>query len=354
MIVLNELVLDGPLTEEKRPDLEIMQKSAVSLVGIINDILDLAKIEAGHMSVTAAPFDLESNLTQIVDLFRPQARARSTTLRLAYPLDLPRWFQGDGARVHQIISNLTSNAVQFTDRGDIELRAELRPDGVRISVCDTGIGIAPQTLPLLFEKFIQAAASVPKCNRGTGLGLAISKQLAELMGGTVGATSDEGRGSTFWVDLPLKPVDNQLQPEAHREKLREFDLAGARVLLAEDNVVSQSVMVKLLESYGMAVDAVANGRDALAHYGQAKYAVVLMDCEMPEMDGYEATRKIRELERSCGGRTPIIAITAHAMTSERNRCHAAGMDDCLIKPIAPAALVECIGEHLVRQAGSSR
>ena len=348
VIALNELVLDGPLTEKKRPDLELMQRSTASLVGIMNDILDLSKIEAGHMSVTLAPFDLESELTQIVDLFRPQARARSTTLRLAYPLDLPRWFQGDGARVHQIVSNFTSNAVQFTEGGGIEIRVEARLDGVRISVCDTGIGIAPQTLPLLFEKFIQADASVPRRKRGTGLGLAISKQLAELMGGSVGATSDEGWGSTFSVDLPLKPVDNQGQTEAHAEKSREFGLAGARVLLAEDNCFSQTAMVKLLEKHGMAVDAVDNGRDALAHYGETKYAVVLMDCQMPEMDGYEATRKIRELERSHGGHTPIIAVTAHGMTGERNRCRAAGMDDCLVKPVAPAALVECIAAHLVR------
>jgi CheY-like chemotaxis protein len=226
---------------------------------------------------------------------------------------------------------------------------EAQLDGVRISVRDTGIGIASQTLPLLFSKFIQADPSVFRRTRGTGLGLAISKQLAELMAGSVGASSEEGRGSTFWVDLPLKPVHEYAQLETPQDKSREPDLAGMRVLLAEDNAFSQSVLVKLLEKHGMAVDAVANGREAVSNYGESKYAVILMDCQMPEMDGYEATRKIRELERSHHRRTPVIAITGRAMASERNRCHAAGMDDCLVKPVASAALFDCIAAHLVRK-----
>ena len=349
VIVLSELLLDGPLTEEKRPDMETLQKTAGSLLGIVNDILDLSKIEAGAMSLTVAPFDLAIELAQIADLYSPQARARLTTLSVAYPAELPRWFHGDGARVHQIISNFTSNAVKFTDHGEIELRVEPHQNGVRISVCDTGSGIAPQALPLLFSKFVQADAYAPRSIRGTGLGLAISKQLAELMMGSVGATSEVGRGSTFWVDLPLEPIDHQEQLEVPREESRESDLAGVRVLLAEDNVFIQSVLVKLLERHGMAVDAVAKGREAVARYGQAKYDAVLMDCQMPEMNGYEATRKIRELERGHGRRTPVIAITARAMANDRNRCRAAGMDDYLVKPVPSGALVECITTHLLRK-----
>jgi signal transduction histidine kinase/ActR/RegA family two-component response regulator len=347
VLVLSELILTGPLTEEKRGDVETLRGSAHSVLGILNDVLDLSKVEAGQMSIVAAPFNLETELTQIADLFWPQARAKSTLLHLAYPLDAPRWFEGDGPRVRQIISNFTSNAVKFTDNGEVVIEVEQKARHVRISVRDTGIGIAPGTLPLLFSKFIQAEPSARY--RGTGLGLAISKQLAELMGGSVGAESLEGRGSTFWVELPLNPVDGAVPRETRDCGPREVALAGSRVLLAEDNEFSQRVISKLLESHGMVVDVVACGRDAVARFEQTKYAVVLMDCQMPEMDGYEATRRIRAWETGRAVRTPVIAITAHSMANERNRCQTAGMDDYLVKPVTPAQLLECIATHLARK-----
>jgi signal transduction histidine kinase len=351
VMVLAELVLDGPLTEEKRADLETLGKSATSVVGIIDDILDLSKIEAGRLTVTAAPFDLEAELAQVVELFSPQAAGKSTILRLTYPPGLPRWFCGDRLRVRQIAANFTSNAVKFTDHGEIELRVEQCQDYVEISVRDTGTGIPAKVLPSLFSKFTQAAAPTGGGRyRGTGLGLAISKQLAELMAGRVGTASEEGRGSTFWLQLPLKPVDEPVQLEAPSLLPGGLSFSGLRVLVAEDNPLSQQVMVKLLEKHGMAVDIAGSGREAVARYSQADYSVILMDCQMPDMDGYEATRLIRKLESGNGRRTPVIAVTANAMANERELCRAAGMDDYLVKPFTPVAMFECIASHLFRKA----
>jgi CheY-like chemotaxis protein len=258
---------------------------------------------------------------------------------------VPRWFHGDGPRIRQIVSNFASNAVKFTDHGEIEIGVEDMNGSVRVSVRDTGIGIAIQALPLLFSRFTQADPAVSRC--GTGLGLAICKHLAELMGGSVGAASEEGRGSTFWVELPLRPAEHEDQPEVRISESNRLDLAGLRVLLAEDNVFTRFALAKLLERHGMKVDAVPNGREAVTLYGQADYGAVLMDCQMPEMDGYEAARRIREVEKGLGRRTPVIAITALTMAGECLRCHAAGMDDYLVKPVAPAALFECMAAHLL-------
>jgi CheY-like chemotaxis protein len=174
------------------------------------------------------------------------------------------------------------------------------------------------------------------------------------MGGGVGATNVAGRGSTFWVELPLKPAEHADQPAGRTSESNRFDLSGLRVLLAEDNVFSRSALVKLLERQGMAVYAVPNGREAVALYQQAHYSVILMDCQMPEMDGYEAARRIREVEENLARRTPVIAITALTMARECIRCQAAGMDDYLVKPVAPAALFECIAAHLGHKPESTQ
>ena len=170
----------------------------------------------------------------------------------------------------------------------------------------------------------------------------------------MGAASEEGRGSTFWVELPLKPAEREDQPEERISESNRLDLAGLRVLLAEDNTFTRSALAKLLERHGIAVDAVSNGREAVALYGQANYAAVLMDCQMPEMDGYEAARRIREVEKDLERRTPVIAVTALTMAGECLRCQAAGLDDYLVKPVAPAALFECIAAHLVDKAESTQ
>jgi signal transduction histidine kinase/ActR/RegA family two-component response regulator len=345
VIGLTELVADGPLNEAKRPELTTALVSARSLLGIVNDVLDLAKIEAGQLTVSAAPFDLRNTLQQIMDMYGPQAAANSTDLHLTYPQTAPRWFAGDEMRVRQIVANFTSNAVKFTEGGEIELGVTPDAAGVRIWVRDTGIGIDPETLPRLFSKFTQADVVSAQQYGGTGLGLAIVKQLAELMGGRVGVTSSTEQGSTFWVELPLQPTAPANVTVRDGDDSR--DLAGMRVLVAEDNAVNRHLLVRLLEKHGLVADVAANGREAVARHAQADYAVVLMDCQMPVMDGYDAARAIRRQEQGTSRHTPIIAITANVLSRERDRCQAAGMDGYLTKPVQPAELVECLKQHCV-------
>jgi signal transduction histidine kinase/CheY-like chemotaxis protein len=343
VIGLTGLVLDGVLSEEKRPELETAVQSAHALLAIVNDVLDLSKIEAGMLEINAAPFDMRAALLQTLAMIEPRAAAKSIHLLCTYPEDAPRWFSGDEMRVRQILANFASNAVKFTGSGEIELAAAQSRAGMQIWVRDTGEGIDPAMVPRLFAKFTQADASTARRHGGTGLGLAIAKQLAELMGGQVGADSRPGEGSTFWVQLPLTPAEPVDKPAAG-PAVR--GLAGLRVLVAEDNPVNQLVVVRLLEKRGLRVDVAVNGEEAVERCRRTEYAAVLMDCQMPVIDGYEATRRIRVLDKAPGRHTPIIAITAQAMASDRERCQAAGMDDYITKPIQAMELFACMARHI--------
>jgi signal transduction histidine kinase/CheY-like chemotaxis protein len=344
VIGLTGLVLDGPITEAKRPELETAVRSAEALRGIVNDVLDLSKIEAGMLPIAKAPFDLHSVLARARALIEPRAASKSIACRLLYPDDMPRWFAGDEMRVRQIVGNFAANAVKFTERGEIELGVGQAEGRVRIWVRDTGPGISPEKIPTLFARFAQADESVALRYGGTGLGLAIARELAELMRGKVGVVSAPGSGSTFWAELPL-PVTDPPAPSGTAADAAPVGLAGLRALVAEDNPVNQLVLLRSLERYGFAVDLASNGEEAVRRCESASYAVILMDCRMPVLDGYEATRRIRRQEGPAGRHTPIIAITANAMVSDRELCEEAGMDDYLTKPIEPAELARCIARH---------
>jgi len=345
VIGLTGLVLDGALTEEKRPELETAVQSAHALLAIVDDVLDLSKIEAGMLQITAAPFDLRAALSQAMAMIEPRAAAKSIRLRFSYPEDAPRWFAGDEMRIRQIVANFVSNAVKFTDVGEIELAAAQSRGGMRISVRDTGEGIDPDMLPCLFSKFTQADPSTARRHGGTGLGLAIARQLAELMGGRAGVESTPGAGSTFWVELPMTPVE-AIHSHVAASGPAAGAFAGLRMLVAEDNAVNQLVLVRLLEKRGIDVEVAGNGEEAVLRSQCTEYAAVLMDCQMPVIDGYEATRRIRQLDAQRGRHTPIIAITAHAMASDRERCRAAGMDDYITKPVQPNDLFACMARHV--------
>ena len=337
IIGMTRLALDGPLNEGKREDLEVVRTSGEALLSIINDVLDSSKIAAGQMTIDEAPFGLQQLIREIVILFTPRALEKNLELRLNYDPALPEWVLGDAGRIRQIVMNLASNAIKFTDTGSVTIQVEKHfrtytDVHLRISVRDTGIGIPEEDRERLFTKFTQLDTSAARKYGGTGLGLSISKRLAELMGGSMDLTSRSGVGSTFWFDVTLRVGSPRARTIDAPIRAQGVHGVPPRILVAEDNAVNQRLMVRYLEKLGCEVDVAWNGIEASEKWRQSLYALVFMDCQMPEMDGYEATAQIRSRETG-QSRTPIVAITAHAMSGDRERCLRAGMDDYLSKPI---------------------
>ncbi len=475
IIGMTELLLQSDLRGEQREYAETIKYSADALLSIINDILDFSKIEAGKMTIEQMDFDLRNVVEEVGATFARPAHEKGIELLTAVPPNVPAALRGDPVRIKQILNNLVSNAVKFTDRGEVLISAEVMYETdamarIRLSVKDTGIGIAPEQQTTIFESFTQADGSVTRKYGGTGLGLTISRQLAELMGGKIGVQSELGKGSTFWVELPLQKAqrsdesaeasfdrkiaslrvlvvdDNATNRRILREHLQSwgcsvheasdgqealhllasaavhpFDVvvldyqmpnmhgvevarrvrsaqngqrhkiillssvgsttgqevqeagvdiwltkpvrrsqlynalcevvdveadrtpsdvpsmerraSGVRVLLVEDNEVNRKLALRMLQRLGCSVEVATNGREAVEMTSNRAYDIVFMDIQMPEMDGIEATRSIRERESSAGTHLPIIAMTAHAMEGDRERCLSAGMDDYLSKPV---------------------
>lgn len=472
IIGMTELLLQTNLRNEQREYAETIRQSADVLLSIINDILDFSKIEAGKMSLERVEFDLADIVEEVGAMFARPAHAKGIELVTAIPPDLPTRLIGDPTRLRQVLANLVSNAVKFTERGEVVVSAELLHEAedwvqLKLSVKDTGIGIAPERQSSIFESFTQADGSITRKYGGTGLGLTISRQLTELMGGTIGLHSEPGKGSTFWVEIPFQKAQSQQEPKERveiaglrvlvvddnntnrfilREHLRSwgceveeigdsqqaisaiakgeqcgFDIvvldyhmpeqhglqiakaireryssntckiillssvglmsseevkqagvdiwltkpvrrsqlynalcelvgtpsaqavpdlptperraSGVRVLLVEDNEVNRKLALRMLQRLGCSVEVATNGREAVELTAQRAYDLVLMDIQMPEMDGFEATRKIRQREQDTGKHLPIIAMTAHAMQEDREKCLAEGMDDYLSKPV---------------------
>jgi signal transduction histidine kinase/CheY-like chemotaxis protein len=342
------LLATEPLRQEQREFAQLIHNSGQSLLAILNDVLDYSKIEAGRMTLEQTACDLRGVCTEVHQLLNRAAAQRGIALQLDYGSDTPQLMKGDPVRIRQILLNLVSNAIKFTERGTVRI-VVARPTllRVRISVIDTGIGIEPEKLGQLFARFTQADTSTTRRYGGTGLGLAISKQLVELMGGTIDATSSPGQGSTFSFELPLGEETLRVQP-APPAAPASFT-GGSRVLVVEDNPVNQRVAEHMLTKLGHGVQLAKNGREALESLAREPFDLVLMDCHMPEMDGFEATRRIREgaaavLDRSI----PIIAMTANAFAEDRERCIAVGMDDFLAKPVSRTALAEMIEKWMAR------
>jgi CheY-like chemotaxis protein/nitrogen-specific signal transduction histidine kinase len=330
-----ELLMETPLIGEQSEYGATILSSARALLEILNDILDVSKIESGRMEVHPEPFDLHELLASVAALLGPRAKQQGIGFDVRVAPDVQRHYIGDVVRVRQVLLNLAANAVKFTAQGRVTVSVEPAfGPSIRFTVEDTGIGIAPAAQATLFQKFTQADASTTRKYGGTGLGLAISKQHVELMGGSIGLASIPSAGSRFYFDLPLIPTRAPVEPLVAATAPRNF--AGARVLIVEDNAVNQKLLRRMLERRGCLVEVACNGREAVEFAQAQSYSLILMDCQMPEMDGFEATRRVRA---ALGESTPpIVAVTARAMSQDREDCLQAGMADHLVKPLCGAAV----------------
>ncbi len=345
IIGMTELLMSTPLNDEQRDYLKTLRSSADLLLSILNDILDIAKIEAGKMTLERVPIDLRELGEDVIRLFSARARQKDLALRAEIAENLPPAVLADPMRLRQILSNLVNNAIKFTEQGEVvveihRIAEEGDPTWVRLAVRDTGIGIPPERLESIFEAFTQADSSTTRRYGGTGLGLTICKRLTELMGGHIHVHSEVGKGSTFWVELPL-PVASAATaktPEVPSTQGATDLPAGLRILLVEDNEVNRKVAVRMLERLGCEVDIACDGQEAVEKTAHQRYDIVFMDVHMPQMDGYEATRLIREQENGSDKHQVIIAMTANAMEGDRERCLQAGMDDYLSKPFRESDL----------------
>ncbi|MBC9070930.1 response regulator [Thauera sp. CAU 1555] len=357
VIGMTGLLRETQLDAHQRDLLETVERSSSALLDIINDILDLSKIEAGKLELKRAEFDPVVTVNDVVKLFAGKAREKGIELTCSCEPGLSRWVSGDEGRFRQVLSNLVGNAVKFTDAGKVHVRMTALPgDGeCAIHVEDTGIGIPEEHRDQLFEPFMQVDGSTTRQYGGTGLGLAISRELVHKMGGRIDLESREGEGSVFSFtvrfEAPLAP-----QPAASCDDLPPMLQARpARILVAEDNAVNQRLIRILLEKDGHQVDVVDNGVKAIEHLAEGRCDMVLMDCQMPEMDGFQATEAWRSQEGVRGkGRVPIVALTANAMEGDRERCLAAGMDDYLTKPVDRRRLAEVISRLLRRDAANGQ
>jgi len=346
VVGMTELLLDTELTAEQHKFAEQIARSGEQMLAIINDVLDLSKIEAGRLELAIGEFDLPEAIRETCAVARAQAHAKQLALELRIADAVPRRVRGDGRRLQQVVLNLASNAVKFTSAGVVTVRVGARPisesrSAVRIEVSDTGIGIEPAFLDHLFEPFSQADSSTTRDYGGTGLGLAISHELIELMGGTITAASDLGVGSTFRIELELEHAGANEPEERHAQPEVAAWPTPPLVLVAEDSPVNQLVVARTLERIGCRCDVVVDGQQAVEAVQHKSYDAVLMDCQMPRLDGFQATAAIRRLKGEVAG-VPVIAMTAFAMDDDRKRCLAAGMDDYISKPLRRALLAETL------------
>ena len=366
---MTALVLESPLAPEQFDDLSLVKASADALLTIVNDILDFSKIEAGRLDLEEVPFDVGQLAQETVRSMALRAQQKGLALRCELPPGLPRVMKGDPGRLRQVLLNLLGNAIKFTERGSVVLALQAGPEtgdrrAVSFTVSDSGIGIAPAKQKLVFEPFSQVDGSTTREYGGTGLGLTICRRLVILMQGEIGVTSAPGVGSVFTFTVPLGQTGVQASPTALPAAWRADQgsgdgapalapvrastacasgadggtAGGLRILLAEDNPVNQRLAMRLLEKLGHRVSLVDNGIDAVEHATRGAFDLVLMDVQMPGLDGLSATRRIRQWEAAHGGQLPIVAMTARAMQGDREHCIEAGMDDYLSKPIDSARL----------------
>jgi hypothetical protein len=345
-----ELLLDTDLDDDQRDYAEQVLRSGEQMLAIINDLLDLSKIETGHLELEIADFELRDTLERSCSSARLSATAKDLGFAIEIDAAVPERLRGDGRRLGQIVLNLVANAVKFTAEGAVVVSVHSAPGAegalaLAIEVADSGIGIDPDKLERVFDPFTQAEVATTRLYGGSGLGLAIARQLTELMGGTISAHSELGAGSTFVVAVEVAPAAAAAVAHDASEALPTSWAEPPWLLVVEDSQVNQIVATKALERCGCRVDVASDGLDALVVLESKTYDAILMDCQMPGLDGYKTTAEIRRREEGVR-HTPVIAMTAQAMEGDRERCLEAGMDDYLTKPLRHAELLDALERWL--------
>jgi len=356
IIGLTNILLASKLDDKQKQCVSVLQTSADGLMVLINDLLDIDKIESDVIELEHAPFNMTSLLERVISVMSVRAKEKGISLIVKYEAGLYKTFIGDSGRIRQILLNLVGNAVKFTDAGSVSIFLANGGGGngkknITISVTDTGIGIAQNKMVDIFGKFIQADSSITRRYGGTGLGLAISKSLAEKMGGSITLTSELGVGSTFVLHLSLPVEATENAPLHHEENIiyldKQQNSAGLPILLVEDYEPNILVATIMLDNFGYRYEVARNGQEALKSFAPGKYSLLLLDVQMPIMDGFETARHIRTLEHSRGcAPVPIIAMTAHALKGDREKCISVGMDDYIPKPFNPHQLQAMLIKHL--------
>jgi signal transduction histidine kinase/CheY-like chemotaxis protein len=342
---MTSLALDTELSAEQREWLDTVQTAGKSLLGILNDILDLSKIDAGKLEIESLPFSLRALMDEAGRTFSFQAKQKNLRLLCTVQPDAPDSWMGDPGRLRQVLLNLIGNALKFTESGSVTARAAAGASELRFEVTDTGIGIPTEKQAQIFEAFSQVDGSITRRFGGTGLGLTICSRLVERMGGSINVRSAVGEGSTFAFSVRAERRDHIAQPDAAAPS--RSTLPALHVLIAEDNKVNQVVVSRMLERAGHTVAIAADGLQAVEMCSRGAFDLVLMDVHMPVLDGFEATARIRENERAKGIRTPLIALTANAMNGDRERCLEAGMDGYIAKPVSRDELLDAIAQFAV-------
>lgn len=352
---MSNLLRESNLDREQCVLVDAVLRSSSNLLEIVNDILDISKIEAREMRLEQIGFDPKYVLLCVIDELEHLARSKNLPINKHYETqDLP-YLVGDPSRLTRVLTNLVGNAIKYTDKGHIDIRAAfttIDADHVtmRFDISDTGIGIPESKYDVVFQKFVQADTSTTRKYGGTGLGLAITKELVELMGGRIGLKSVVGKGSTFWIEIPFATTDKLHEEQASvnaKKIVGVIPLDRARVLIAEDHPMNQMLIRKLMQKFGIGhFEIVENGAQALEAYKKERWDIILMDCHMPDLNGYEATVRIREMESATGTQVPIIAMTANAMVGDKEKCLECGMNEYISKPIDIQELKEMLGQWL--------
>lgn len=333
------LIEETDLSQEQRKYVNILKNSADNLLTIVNDILDFSKVEAKKIEIEKIPFSLIGCVEEIRQILSFGSSKKGLVINLNHEKDLPQFVLGDPTRIRQVLMNLISNAIKFTEKGEIVIEVCERDHLIHFSVIDTGIGMNEESLKKIFLPFTQADASTTRKFGGTGLGLSICKQLIETMGGTIGVKSSEGKGSVFWFELPLEETNAPVLHQPHAPV--QLNSTKLRILIAEDNDVNALIAKSVIEKLGHTTKVAHNGREAITALESEPFDLVLMDCQMPEMDGFEATKAIRASEESWKN-IKIVAVTANALSGDKERCLNAGMNDYISKPFKKEELLKVL------------